>query len=259
MFSLFDYFSLSEMRAAFRPYALSPVPNPQKVRKQDDGLLAKLFGVRSIPHLGTVTTSLAGSTDASLVHRSWGLMSTVPSRQHESWGPNFSFREFFRARGWLHGIMVHFFLGFLGIVISTPLRHVARKYVAQPGQGSERQAHGTEYIEQRGIAHPDIEGKSDQVAFCRAWYRGSLYHRKLTNVSVSPGAFRKAILFVPPNANHSRLSAVTGVLMSQAAMTVLEGEADLPPGVFTASCLGQPFVDRLDKAGFHIESKLIKE
>ena len=50
---------------------------------------------------------------------------------------------------------------------------------------------------------------------------------------------------------------VTGILLAEAAATILEEDLELPGGVYTAACLGQPFIDRLERAGFHFETKLI--
>lgn len=47
------------------------------------------------------------------------------------------------------------------------------------------------------------------------------------------------------------------MLPSQGALTLLEDDIDLTGGIFTASCLGQSFVDRVDEAGFKLETKLI--
>jgi hypothetical protein len=40
-------------------------------------------------------------------------------------------------------------------------------------------------------------------------------------------------------------------------MTILEDEAKLPGGVYTPACLGQPFIDRLDKHDFRLEAGII--
>jgi short subunit dehydrogenase-like uncharacterized protein len=52
-------------------------------------------------------------------------------------------------------------------------------------------------------------------------------------------------------------NAVTGVLVSQAALTLLEEDTGLEGGIYTGACLGQPFIDRLSSAGFHLESKIL--
>ncbi|KAG7146567.1 putative trans-acting enoyl reductase like protein, partial [Verticillium longisporum] len=120
--TLLDNFSMQEVKASFRPYALSPIPNPTRAPSRDT-ILTKIFGARHVPELGTVTTSLAGTTDAAIVQRSWGLHTSL--NEQESYGPNFSFKEYFRVRNLLHGVFVHIAL-FLGIIIlGTPLRHVA--------------------------------------------------------------------------------------------------------------------------------------
>lgn len=49
---------------------------------------------------------------------------------------------------------------------------------------------------------------------------------------------------------------MTGIFLAQAALTVLEDKVDLDGGgVFTPACLGQGFVDRVDAAGFKMETK----
>lgn len=51
---------------------------------------------------------------------------------------------------------------------------------------------------------------------------------------------------------------MTGVLLAQAALTVLEDDVDLGGGgVFTPACLGQGFVDRLDGVGFKIQTESV--
>jgi short subunit dehydrogenase-like uncharacterized protein len=47
-------------------------------------------------------------------------------------------------------------------------------------------------------------------------------------------------------------------LLAEAAATLLQEDVDLPGGVYTPACLGQPFIDRLDRAGFHIEVKSLE-
>lgn len=50
---------------------------------------------------------------------------------------------------------------------------------------------------------------------------------------------------------------MTATLLSQAALTVLEEDLQLKGGAYTPACLGQGYIDRLGKAGFHVESDLI--
>ncbi len=50
---------------------------------------------------------------------------------------------------------------------------------------------------------------------------------------------------------------MTGLILAQAAATLLKDDVKLEGGVYTAACLGQPFIDRLDAAGFAYESRMI--
>ncbi|KAM0502158.1 hypothetical protein ACHAP9_003582 [Verticillium nonalfalfae] len=138
-----------------------------------DTILTKIFGARHVPELGTVTTSLAGTTDAAIVQRSWGLHTSL--NEQESYGPNFSFKEYFRVRNLLHGVFVHIAL-FLGIIIlGTPLRRVAHRFVYQPGQGPAKADGKKDRVEYRATAIPDVTPKSDKIAFSRLWFDGSMY------------------------------------------------------------------------------------
>ncbi|KAH6687314.1 saccharopine dehydrogenase [Plectosphaerella plurivora] len=220
---LLGAYPLREIDASYKPYALSPVPNTKKVPAEP--FLHRLLGVRTVSELGTLTTSIAGTTDSAIVHRSWGLHSSLPGKTKEAYGPNFTFKEFFRARNWLHGVIIHVGLLIGVIIITTPLRAIIRKFVYQPGQGPEKEVAKKDYIEYRGTAAPDSETATGQIAFGRAYYQGSMYF-------------------------------LSGMLPSQGALTLLEEDVKLPGGVFTPSCLGQPFVDRIGKAGFTLETEL---
>jgi short subunit dehydrogenase-like uncharacterized protein len=52
---------------------------------------------------------------------------------------------------------------------------------------------------------------------------------------------------------------VTGILLAEAARTLLEEDVELPGGVYTAACLGQPYIDRLARGGFHFETKRLED
>jgi short subunit dehydrogenase-like uncharacterized protein len=54
---------------------------------------------------------------------------------------------------------------------------------------------------------------------------------------------------------------LTGVLLSEAAITILRDEtaaSKLGGGVLTPATLGQPFIDRLAKVGYHTEIEIVK-
>lgn len=55
-------------------------------------------------------------------------------------------------------------------------------------------------------------------------------------------------------------SAVTAIILAQAALTILENYDDLQlgGGIYTPACLGQPFIERLNSQGFKFETKIIE-
>jgi short subunit dehydrogenase-like uncharacterized protein len=46
-------------------------------------------------------------------------------------------------------------------------------------------------------------------------------------------------------------------MVAQAAATILEEDLGLGGGVYTPACLGQGYLDRLDGADFHFETKIV--
>ncbi|GAB0132658.1 hypothetical protein EsDP_00001087 [Epichloe bromicola] len=225
----FEHFPLKEVMEATTPYATSPIPHASGARPRKSWLQA-LLGVTSLPNLGIVTTSLAGKTDQAVITRTWGLLHEIPSRKSEFYGPRFTWAEYFKARNWLHGIAVHFALtiGGLLLVFVPPLRSLVKRFVYQPGEGVSREDMAREEVEYRGTATPDIDSNpAGKQAFCRAWFHGSLY-------------------------------ALTGALLAQGALTILEEDLELNGGSYTPACLGQSYVDRLHGAGFKIDVKTIE-
>jgi short subunit dehydrogenase-like uncharacterized protein len=187
--------------------------------------MATVFGSRVIPGIGQVTTSVAGAANTPIVERSWGLMSSLPSRKKESYGPNFRYGEHFRALGWLHALIVHW-----GIIIGlfwlsfSPIRALLRKIIYKPGFGPPLKYARNDKIEFRAVAEPDTAKAANKRAFCRAWYDGSMYY-------------------------------LSGLFLAQAALTILEDDLELDGGVYTPSCLGQGFIDRADTVGFNLVVK----
>ncbi|TDZ29339.1 Saccharopine dehydrogenase-like oxidoreductase [Colletotrichum spinosum] len=227
---LFESFSIEEVRAQHKPYALSPVPNRNKVQLKPS-LLTKVLGLCNVPNLGLLTTSIAGATDTPIVQRTWGLLATLPTREKQFYGPNFSFHEYMRANGYLQGIAVHWGLMVFGFLLATmaPFRKLAKLLAYGPGEGPDKELAKNDKIDYRGVALPDRVSKTGYPqAYCRAWYTGSMYY-------------------------------LTAIFLTQAALTLLEEDVDLPGGVFTAACLGQPYIDRLHDEGFKMETKILEQ
>ena len=176
----FDVFPLKEIQAASAPYASSPIPHPKGGRPATS-IAEALLGVCSLPNLGLVTTSAAGMTDRAVIERSWGLLHEIPSRKKEFYGPNFTWKEYFKARNWFHGVLVHWglMIGALFLALVPPVRSVVKRFVFKPGEGVSREDMAKEEIEFRGTANPDLPSNAaKKQAFCRAWYHAGAYPRK---------------------------------------------------------------------------------
>ncbi|CAN8096767.1 unnamed protein product [Discula destructiva] len=223
----FDMFSLREITDSMKQYAISPVPNP-KAAAYPRPLTQRLTGTRYVPSLGVLSTCVAGDSDRAIVERTWGLFSSIPAKKSEFYGPNFRFSEHLRVRNWLYGLLVHLGINLASILFVTlpPLRRMLKKLVYAQGQGPDVEQAKKHKIEYRAIGKPDGWKENDKVAFCRAYFNGSMYD-------------------------------LTGIFLAQAALTILEDNVeDLGGGgIFTPACLGQGLVDRVDAAGFKFETK----
>ncbi|KAK7911268.1 saccharopine dehydrogenase [Apiospora marii] len=223
---LVETYSLKEIGASKVPFALSPVPN--SYHGPAPSLFSKLTGVRVVPHLGLLCTSVTAATDEPIVQRTWGLLQQERSRQKQAYGPRFSYREFARAKSTLSGMVAHYGLviGMTMLALFAPVRNLMRRHIFQPGEGVSKEDAAKEYIVMRGTAVPDVQPKSDKVAMIEANYKSSPY-------------------------------ILTATCLAQAAYSIINDDHQLEGGVYTPACLGQQFIDRLDGEGFKIETKLI--
>ncbi|KAL7798459.1 Saccharopine dehydrogenase domain-containing protein [Trichoderma ceciliae] len=225
--TLFDYLTLSELAESGKPFAHSPVPHTAEPKRHKTSIWQKVFGVRNMPNLGTVTTAFTSAADHGVVERSWGLLSEIPSRKDEFYGPNFHWAEYYKARNWLYGVIIHWIIVVTVFLLASvpPIRAVAKRFVPAPGTGPSRQEMEREEVEWRGIANPDTESPADKQAFCRAWYHGSMY-------------------------------ALTAMFCSEGARTILEDDLKLDGGFYTPCCLGQGIIDRAHDGGFKMEMRI---
>jgi hypothetical protein len=168
-----ECFTVSELAASFAPFALSPIPGPQS--KSSASVFTKIFGVRTVPDLGTLTSSIQGRADTPIVQRSWGLLGGA-----KLYGPNFYFEQYSHARNYFQGIMAHFGLAITTVLIAfAPVLWLVKKFVYAPGDGPTAEEARSDRIEYQGIAYPDIAVPNPQRAYCRAYFEGSMYGCKL--------------------------------------------------------------------------------
>ncbi|KAK5990181.1 Putative trans-acting enoyl reductase [Cladobotryum mycophilum] len=227
LLATFEHFRLQDFRDANEPFAFSPILHPAEPKRHPKSISQIIFGSHHAPGLGMVSTSIIGGTDQTQVERSWGLLSLIPSRKHEFYGPKFHFAEYRKVRNWLDGIFIHWglFLAVALLFLVKPLRNLVRKHASQPGAGPPKEDAEKEEVEFRGIANPDTDEPVDKQAYCRAWFNGSIY-------------------------------LLTAIYAVEGALMLLEEEVDLPGGLLTPACLGQRYIDRLQEAGFHMEVRL---
>ena len=238
LFTLLDVYSLKQIGAAKASYALSPMPRPKT--KDAKSWITKLFGVRVIPELGILTTSISASIDVPIVQRSWGLLGGSGF-----YGPNFRIEEYSKARNYLTAVLVHFGLVAGTICLAIPfLRKFARRFVYQPGDGPTKEECRNDRFEYRGIAQADVQNAIPPRAFVRAYFDGSAYACRFVSFHVMAFA---------------DFGTVTGISVAEAAVSILRDEHKLSGGVYTPACLGQQFVDRLQSAGLKVEKKFLKD
>ena len=217
---IFDNYSLAQIAQSVKPWALCPIPGP--VPKSNPWQV-KVFGIRTVPELGVLTTGLAAITNSMIVQRSWYLLD-----HGNYYGQNFSYKEYATVRNRLVGIIVHFTIALVTLALTLPLvRWLARKVVYQPGTGPTRESSQKDYIEWRAIGVAD--SAQLQKGFAKLAFHGSAYK-------------------------------LTGVFLAEAAMVILRDRCtahDLGGGILTTATLGRPYVERLQNSGVEIETYLL--
>ncbi|KAJ5783072.1 hypothetical protein N7457_004846 [Penicillium paradoxum] len=219
--TIFDWLPTSELSKAMSPFSLAASAPPKNI--PSESILQKVFGVRFIRDLGTVTTSPSAIADISIVHRSSSLMP-------ELYGQQFFFRQFLSVRNALVGVAIHIgFLVGIALLALPPVRWLVRKFVFAPGTGPSRDDSKNDCMEYHAIATSD--STPPQRVFGKITYHGGMY-------------------------------LLTGLLLAEAAMVVLNEEEKIKKvsrgGIVTPATLGQGFVDRLEKVGCNIETKVFQ-
>ncbi len=223
--SLMDHYTLRQIGHSSGSWATSPIPGPKS--QSSSSLVSKLLGIRSVPGLGTLTTSISAAPNTAVVQRSWGLIDGG-----KLYGSRFQFHEYMRVRNSVVGIGLHVALAFAGLALMLPpVRWLAKKLVYGPGEGADKVATEEEFLEYHAVATADQEGPNPRRAFAKLRWNGSLYH-------------------------------FTGVCLAEAAMVLLNDEKlvrRLDGGLLTPATLGQPFIDRMKDAGLVFEVEMIPQ
>ncbi|KAL8903287.1 MAG: hypothetical protein Q9207_004029 [Kuettlingeria erythrocarpa] len=223
---LFEHYSSSEVTRSLAPWALSPIAGPKPSSQAP--FSTRVFGVRQEPNLGTLTTAITAPPNVAIVERTWGLLGGP-----NSYGPNFQYHEYMRAKNWLAGVIIHFATSLALIALAIPplrwiLQYAAHSFYA-PGQGASRQDADEEAFELRAVAEADEDSPNPRMAMAKFRYDGGIYY-------------------------------LTGIFLAEAAMVLLKDEeltTKLGGGLLTPAILGQPFIDRLRNAGIVIESRIM--
>ena len=223
--TLLDHYSLREIGRSSGSWATSPIPRPNSQSSQS--WVSKFLGIRYVPGLGTLTTSISAAPNIAVVQRSWGLLDGGTL-----YGSKFQYSEYMRVRNSIVGIAFHFALAFAGLaLIIPPIRWLAKKLVYAPGKGADKEATKCEYLECRAAATADQDGLNPRRAFAKLKWDGSLYY-------------------------------FTGVCLAEAAMVLLNDKTlvhRLGGGLLTPATLGQPFIDRMKNAGLLFEAEMISD
>ena len=222
--SILDSYSLKSVAESMKPWALSPIPGPKLLERPS--VSQRLLGTRNVADLGTLTTSFTGTTNRSTVHRTWGLLGGGSS----FYGPRFHYSEYMEVRNVFIGVAVHFLIAVSMVVIALPpVRWLLEKFVYAPGQGPTKVATSKERIEYRTIAIADQDTATPKRAFAKMSYEGGTYY-------------------------------LTGMFLAEGAITILRDQTlahRFGGGILTPAMLGQPFIDRLRRAGVVYETRLL--
>ena len=222
--SLIDkYTSAQIINATSGNWSSSPIKRIPP--KSSTPLTSKLFGVRRVPRLGILTSSINAGPDIATVQRSWGLLDGG-----SFYGPNFQYHEYMTVPNFIVGAAFHTALaiGALALTLS-PVRWLIKKFIYAPGQGPIKEATLKDSFELRAVATADQEGGNPRQALGRLRHEGGMYY-------------------------------LTGIFLAEAAMVLLEDEdlvKKLGGGLLTPSTLGQHFIDRMVRAGMIIETQIL--
>ncbi|KAL6241555.1 hypothetical protein RBB50_011578 [Rhinocladiella similis] len=228
---LLDHYSGKVIKECMNPFCLSPArlkpytkdtlypPNPEPNTYARTGM-QKLTGVWSYPRLGNLVTSISAKPNEAIVHRSAGLTPYF-------YGFNFSYEEYMAVGSPLVGVLINFALVLLTLFLAFPPTRAIMKMFAKhkPGSGPTKESTKGDALELRAIAVAEQLAKQPRKALATFRFEGGLYQ-------------------------------LTAILLAEAAVVLLTKEEEIKKahgaGFLTPSCLGDDYLDRLDKANVKI-------
>ncbi|KAK5414285.1 hypothetical protein LTR06_004098 [Exophiala xenobiotica] len=223
MVSLMEAYSARFTADALKPYALSPIPPPKAAGRVS--LLDRLLGSRNIPPFGVVTHFPQAECDIGIVHRSWGLY-----EQGNYYGENFSFGEYQLVGSRLKAFLMSYTVFFIRTALAfiPPLRWLLKKILPPSGSGPPKSEFQNYRVVFKTVATADSVPEHKVMATLS--YKGSPYY-------------------------------LTGVLVVQAALTLLQGEDTLGKrlkGMVTPATWGMELVSRIkQQAGVELDVRLL--
>lgn len=232
-----ETYSLSQMNAAGAPLA-SCLPNTGPYSPYPTPILP----VRYDALLGPLTFNPSAMADRAAVMRTWSLLQ-VHGEKSEQYGNSFSFNGYQRASGILQG-----WLSFLGmsiaalfVILIPPVRSLLKWLAPPPGTGPEIQKHEKHYVEWRAVVSAGVN-------------------------DIDTGDKAIGVMRVDIDVYNC-----VAMMVSEAALTLLEQQAAvdggerksslamrLGGGVLTPATLGWDYIERLKKAGLHIEVDMLR-
>lgn len=233
---LLDHYPWSDIKKSNDPFVLSPNqlqpytketlynPNPEPTTYRRTAL-QRLIGVWSYPRLGTLTTTITAKPNEAIVHRSAGLTPYF-------YGFNFTYEEYMAVSNPVVGVLIHLAICILALFIAFPPTRAILKLFAtyKPGSGPTKESTKNDVIELRAIAVAEQLARSPRKALATFRFEGGMYH-------------------------------LTAILLAEAAVVLLTTEDDVKKahsaGFLTPSCLGDAYVERLEKANVKIGAQQI--
>ena len=235
--SVIDVYPFKRLAQSQNPLALSPLQtrswNPPR-----SGLLPVTYD----RHLGYLAPWIQAVPDRAIVMRSWGLHKQQQQQakldsgndngsDDTNYGDDFTFEERKNVPGRLAGLGLWLGIAVLSVAVAfPPIRWIARKIVTQPGFGPSEESRSKGRCEWRSIGESD-DGKGRKAMCTMRYAKGEAY-------------------------------LLTGLLIAEAGLSILYDNDDgdrlatkLGGGVLTPACLGERYIDRLNKAGVAVDVK----